>query len=94
MGLGLLLLSISNQVSNSATSILLGSVIGISDQEAKPIVLLSAIILIGVLVLYRQLKLDLFDSSEAQANDINHSKCSCTDNRIIVDFCSTSLTSD
>lgn len=76
MGLGILFLSISNQTSNSATSILFGSVIGISEQEVNQIMLLSAIILIGVLVLYRQLKFDSFDSVGAQANGINNMRIS------------------
>ena len=71
MGLGILFLSLSNKNSNSATNILFGSVVGISEEEVWQIIILALVILIVVLVIYRKLKFDSFDAVGAQVNGIN-----------------------
>lgn len=71
LGLGILFLSISDQTSSSATSILFGSVIGISSGEVWQIAVLSLLVLVVTLIMYRSLKFESFDSIGARVNGIN-----------------------
>lgn len=70
IGLGILFLSLSNQTASSATSILFGSVVGISLPEVYQLILLSVVVIVVLLLMYRLLKFDSFDSVGAQANGI------------------------
>lgn len=71
LGLGILFLAISDQTSSSATSILFGSVIGISSGEVWQIALLSVAIIVVIIAMYRSLKFDSFDAVGARVNGIN-----------------------
>ena len=68
IGLGILFLSLSNQTASSATSILFGSVVGISKREVWQLVLLSLLVLAVVFLMYRRLKFDSFDPVGARVN--------------------------
>lgn len=61
LGLGILFLSLSSKTASSATSILFGSVVGISANEVWELVALSLLVLIVTLLIYRPLKFDSFD---------------------------------
>ena len=71
IGLGILFLSLSSQTASSATSILFGSVVGISRQEVWQLVGLSLLVMVVVMIGYRQLKFDSFDAVGARVNGIN-----------------------
>lgn len=62
MGLGVLFLALSNKNASFATSILFGSIVGISNENVWQICLISAIVLLIMLLIYRQLKYDSFDA--------------------------------
>ncbi|MDR3601056.1 MAG: metal ABC transporter permease [Desulfosporosinus sp.] len=67
LGLGLLFLSLSSKQSNAVTSLLFGTVLGISTLDVEKIAFLSTIVL-GVLFLgYKMLTFDSFDPVGAQA---------------------------
>lgn len=71
IGLGILFLSLSSQMASSATSILFGSVVGISQHEVVQLVLLSLIVIVVTMIFYRRLKFSSFDSIGAAASRIN-----------------------
>jgi len=71
IGLGILFLSISQKNASYATNILFGSVIGISAQDVQLMAILSALLLVVVLIVYRDLKADSFDSIGAKINGVN-----------------------
>lgn len=71
IGLGILFLSLSSQMASSATSILFGSVVGISAHEVRQLITLSLIVLLVTLVIYRRLKFSSFDAIGASAVGIN-----------------------
>lgn len=71
IGLGILFLSLSSQMASSATSILFGSVVGISAHEVRQLIALSLIVLLVTLLIYRRLKFSSFDSIGASAVGIN-----------------------
>lgn len=71
IGLGILFLSLSNQTASSATSILFGSVVGISAAEVHQLIILSIVVLLVMMVVYRQLKLSSFDPVGAQVDGMN-----------------------
>ena len=71
IGLGILFLSLSSQMASSATSILFGSVVGISAHEVRQLIALSLIVLLVTLLIYRRLKFSSFDSVGASAVGIN-----------------------
>lgn len=62
MGLGVLFLSLSNKNASFATSILFGSIVGISTENVWQICSISAIVLLVMLLIYRRLKYDSFDA--------------------------------
>ena len=70
IGLGILFLSLSNQTSSYATSILFGSVIGIASADVIRVAILSAIVLLVMLGLYRPLKFDSFDAIGARVSGL------------------------
>ena len=71
IGMGILFLSLSSQSASSATSILFGSVVGISMKEVWQLIYLSILVLVILLLLYRRLKFDSFDSIGARVSGIN-----------------------
>lgn len=71
IGLGILFLSLSSQMASSATSILFGSVVGISIHEVHQLIVLSLIVLLVTLVIYRRLKFSSFDPVGASAVGVN-----------------------
>lgn len=71
IGLGILFLSLSNQSASSATSILFGSVVGISLAEVHQLTILSLLVLAVVLLIYRWLKFDSFDAIGARVNGVS-----------------------
>ncbi|GEP23384.1 MAG: metal ABC transporter permease [Lentilactobacillus diolivorans] len=73
IGMGILFLSLSSKNSSYATSILFGSVIGISHHEVIQMTFLSGVILLILLMIYRNLKDDSFDSVGANTNHIHRS---------------------
>lgn len=70
IGLGILFLALSDKSSSYATSILFGSVIGISRADVWQMSILSILILIVSLLMYRNLKDDSFDPVGAKTNHI------------------------
>lgn len=70
IGLGVLFLALSNKSSSYATSILFGSVVGISSKEVIQLVGLSVVVLLIVLIMYRGLKFDSFDAIGAKSQKI------------------------
>ena len=70
-GLGILFLSLSSQSASSATSILFGSVVGISAGEVHQLILLSLAVFLVILIMYRQLKFSSFDAIGAQVSGTN-----------------------
>ncbi len=71
IGLGILFLSISQKNASYATNILFGSVIGISKDDVHLMAILSLLVLLVVVVIYRNLKADSFDSIGAKINGVN-----------------------
>ena len=71
IGLGILFLSLSSQTASSATSILFGSVVGISVNEVHQLIILSIVVLLITLAIYRQLKFSSFDPIGARVVGIN-----------------------
>ncbi|CAH0417648.1 metal ABC transporter permease [Periweissella ghanensis] len=73
MGAGVLFLSLSNKNASFATSILFGSIVGISVQNVIQICSISIIVLLIMLLIYRRLKFDSFDAVGAsiQYNNTN-----------------------
>ncbi|KRN59261.1 metal ABC transporter permease [Limosilactobacillus secaliphilus] len=67
IGLGILFLSLSSQMASSATSILFGSVVGISMHEERQLIILSLIVLLVTVAIYRRLKFSSFDPVGASA---------------------------
>lgn len=76
IGLGILFLSLSSQTASSATSILFGSVVGISVREVHQLIILSAVVLAITFVIYRQLKFTSFDAIGARVSGINETAMS------------------
>ena len=70
-GLGILFLSLSNKMSSSATNILFGSIVGISNYEVKQLIILSIFVIVMVGLIFKPLKFDSFDHIGATAADIN-----------------------
>lgn len=70
IGLGILFLSLSQKNSSYATNILFGSVIGISHQDVIQMAALSILVLVVLLLIFRNLKDDSFDPVGAQTNHI------------------------
>ena len=62
---------LSSKTASSATSILFGSVVGISRHEVVQLVCLSAVVLVIVFLIYRRLKFSSFDPEGAAANGLN-----------------------
>lgn len=71
IGLGVLFLALSNKSASYATNILFGSVVGISQSDVNQMVILSVIVLLVLLVIYRNLKFDSFDPVGAKAQHVN-----------------------
>lgn len=67
LGLGLLFLSLSSRQSNAFTSLLFGTVLGISPADVAKIAFLSALVLIVLVIGYKMLTFDSFDPVGAQA---------------------------
>ncbi|WP_295745566.1 metal ABC transporter permease [uncultured Limosilactobacillus sp.] len=70
-GLGILFLSLSNKMSNSATSILFGSIVGISQAEVHSLIILSIVVVIITALIFKPLKFDSFDHVGATAAGVN-----------------------
>ncbi len=70
MGLGLLFLSLSTRQSNSAISLLFGSILGISSKQVWILLVLSIIVLLFLLLGYRFLVIDTFDPVGAEARGL------------------------
>ncbi|KEO84814.1 metal ABC transporter permease [Tumebacillus flagellatus] len=67
LGAGLLFLSLTSKNANAISSLLFGSVVGISQAEVWKIVWLSSTVLILLVLGYRMLTFDSFDPIGAQA---------------------------
>lgn len=70
IGAGILFLSLSSASSSYATSILFGSIVGISRAEVWQLVLLAGFVLVSVLIGYRWLSFDSFDAIGARAHGL------------------------
>ncbi|GLB46056.1 ABC transporter permease [Philodulcilactobacillus myokoensis] len=68
IGLGILFLSLANSQSSYATSILFGSIVGIDFNDVKMLISLSIFIIIIVLLMYRKLAYNSFDSVGSSYN--------------------------
>lgn len=67
LGLGLLFLSLSSKQSSAVTSLLFGTVLGISTADVVKIAILSTFVLCVLLLGYKMLTFDSFDPVGAQA---------------------------
>lgn len=76
IGLGILFLSLSNKNASYATNILFGSIVGISALEVKQLIVLSLVVLLALLLVYRRLVFDSFDGMGAAAQNIHRSMLS------------------
>ncbi|MDA5387818.1 metal ABC transporter permease [Loigolactobacillus backii] len=70
LGLGILFLSLSNKNASYATNILFGSIIGINHTNVIQVIELSALVLIIIAFVYRDLKFDSFDAIGAQVKGL------------------------
>ncbi|KRM90041.1 ABC-type Mn2+ Zn2+ transport system, permease component [Fructilactobacillus florum DSM 22689 = JCM 16035] len=70
IGLGVLFLALSNKSASYATNILFGSVVGISITDVYQMIIMAGIVLIGMLLIYRNLKFDSFDALGAQGQQL------------------------
>lgn len=66
MGLGVLFLSLSSKNASYATSILFGSIVGISQNNVQQIVIITVVVLLMLIFIYRRLSFDSFDPTGAQ----------------------------
>ncbi|CAJ2231001.1 metal ABC transporter permease [Fructilactobacillus sanfranciscensis] len=73
IGLGVLFLALSNKSASYATNILFGSVVGINATDVYQMIGLSIIVLVVLLVIYRNLKFDSFDPIGTKAQHVNSS---------------------
>ncbi len=73
IGLGILFLALAQTNSSYATNILFGSVIGISQQNVNQMILLSSLVLVVILLIFRDLKADSFDPIGARVNKVHSS---------------------
>ncbi|MBF0715755.1 metal ABC transporter permease [Gemelliphila palaticanis] len=71
LGLGLLFLSITPKSTSYVNSILFGSIVSITSEDVKLILILSTVVILLLLSFYRVLKFDSFDQIGAIANGIN-----------------------
>lgn len=67
LGLGLLFLSLSSKQSNAVSSLLFGTVLGISPVDVEKIAILSSFVLCALFLGYKMLTFDSFDPVGAQA---------------------------
>ncbi|WP_088227397.1 metal ABC transporter permease [Desulfosporosinus sp. FKB] len=67
LGIGLLFLSLSSKQSNAITSLLFGTVLGISPLDVEKLAILSAFVLSMLILGYKMLTFDSFDPVGAQA---------------------------
>ncbi|MHA8110499.1 metal ABC transporter permease [Lactobacillaceae bacterium Melli_B4] len=68
IGLGILFLSLANTQSSYATNILFGSIVGIGANDLKTLIILSVIIIVAILAIYRRLKYNSFDGTGSHFN--------------------------
>lgn len=73
VGLGILFLSLSSASSSYATSILFGSIVGISRAEVWQLVALASVVIVVIAVFYRKLAFDSFDAIGARARGLKTS---------------------
>lgn len=67
IGAGILFLALSAKTSSYATNILFGSIVGISQENLLELVILAAVVLITVMLFFKKLTFDSFDSIGAKA---------------------------
>ncbi|GKQ43474.1 ABC transporter permease [Companilactobacillus sp. RD055328] len=67
IGAGILFLALSSKTSSYATNILFGSIVGISRENLIELVALAIVILVTVIIFFRKLSFDSFDSIGAKA---------------------------
>lgn len=72
LGLGLLFLSLTPKSTSYVNSILFGSIVSITREDLKIIIILSVIVIIALLLFYRILKFDSFDPIGAKNSKINN----------------------
>lgn len=70
IGLGILFLSLSNKNASYATNILFGSVLGISHADIIRMMILAIVVIVVMVLLYRQLKFASFDAIGARVNGV------------------------
>lgn len=75
-GLGILFLALSAKSASYATTILFGSIIGISRADVWQLVLLALVVLITIAVGFRGLAFDSFDPVGAQAQNLRRNAIS------------------
>ncbi len=68
LGLGILFLSLSDQQSSYATSILFGSIVGIDAHNLHTLIGLSLVLLVTIFFMFRRLAYNSFDGQGAEYN--------------------------
>jgi zinc/manganese transport system permease protein len=70
LGLGVLFLSLYQGYATEATNLLFGSIVGVSDAQLRNLVIVAAIVLVGLVVLYRPLLFSSVDPEIAAARGV------------------------
>jgi zinc/manganese transport system permease protein len=70
LGLGVLFLSLYQGYATQATNLLFGSIVGVSDNQVLELVVVSAIVVAGVVALYRPLVFASVDAEGAEARGV------------------------
>jgi zinc/manganese transport system permease protein len=70
LGLGVLFLSLYQGYATTATALLFGDILGVSDAQLRTLVIVGAIVLIGLTVLYRPLFFSSVDPEIAAARGV------------------------
>jgi zinc/manganese transport system permease protein len=70
LGLGVLFLSLYRGYATEATNLLFGSIVGVSDTQLRNLVIVAAVVLVGLIVLYRPLLFSSVDPEIAAARGV------------------------
>jgi zinc/manganese transport system permease protein len=70
LGLGVLFLSLYQGYATEATNLLFGSIVGVSDAQLRNLAIVAAVVLAGLLVLYRPLLFSSVDPEIAAARGV------------------------
>jgi zinc/manganese transport system permease protein len=70
LGVGVLLLSLYQGYATEATNLLFGSIVGVDDAQLRALILVAAIVLAGLIAIYRPLLFESVDPEVAEARGV------------------------